>query len=420
MTNWFKPWLAQKKAHDAQCQRNTVLRADHQSLLQKTTQSQQLMVTVSHALRTPMNAILGFMHLLQTRAVDKPEALQLLSEMRRSADHLLTVINDVLDDASLDTGTMALHLETFALRDTLRVAFDLFRIRAQEAGLDYRCEVAEGVPRLIHTDRHRLTQVLVNLLGNAIKFTAQGHVILRVASINEGLEFSVEDTGVGIAETDQARIFERFEQVNLNTPQRHGGYGLGLSISQQLVALMGGCLTVQSTLGKGSTFRFTLPQRAEVLQEKAISATDQVADAKFKSHADKQEEAQTFLVVDDHAINRLLMTQLLKTYWTESQVLVAESGAQALHLLQQHRIDAVLMDMVMPAMDGIETTQALRLNPHMQDIPVLGLTANINPQDLARFNAAGVNALVLKPFDAATLCAQLAQLLREKKSSQDS
>jgi len=416
MMNWLKPWQAQQKAYDVQRQRHAALQAEQQALLQTALQGQRLMVNVSHALRTPMNAILGFMHLLQTRAADAPDAMQLLHGMRRSADHLLTVINDVLDDASLDTGKMALQAETFALRDTLNVAFELFRVRAQDAGLHYSCEVDDAVPLFIHTDRHRLTQVLVNLLGNAFKFTSQGHVCLRVQQSRDGLNFSVEDTGVGIAETDQARIFERFEQAGVNTQRRYGGHGLGLSISQGLVALMGGHMDVQSMLGKGSTFGFMLPLSVQVLPEVPTTT----APVEFKTHDGNQEEARIFLVVDDHAINRLLLTKLLTTHWTQGQVLTAESGAQALSLLQQQRVDAVLMDMVMPEMDGIEATQALRQSPHASDIPVLGLTANINPQDLARFTAAGVNALVLKPFDAAALCQQIERLLKEKKSFQGS
>jgi CheY-like chemotaxis protein/nitrogen-specific signal transduction histidine kinase len=420
MMNWLKPWEGQQKAYDAQRQRHAALTAEQQALLQTTAQSQQLMATVSHALRTPMNAILGFMHLLQTTADDVPDALDLLKNMRRSTDHLLTVINDVLDDASLDTGTIVLQTEPCALRDSLSIAFDLFRMRAQEAGLHYSCEVDDAVPTLITTDRHRLTQVLVNLLGNAIKFTSQGHVTLRVQQTVEGIKFSVEDSGVGISEADQTRIFERFKRADIKTQPRYAGYGLGLSISQRLVVCMGGRMDVQSTLRQGSTFAFTLPHSTAVLPEPASTAGGLATDVKFKIDNEPPQEALTFLVVDDHAINRLLLSQLLKAHWTQCQVLTAESGTHALGMLQQHRIDAVLMDMVMPEMDGIEALQALRQNPHGQDIPVLGLTANIHPQDLARFRAAGVNALVLKPFDAATLCTQIGQLLREKKSSQGS
>lgn len=414
MMRLFKLLQAQKKAYAAQRQRHLVLQAEQQALLQSAAQSQHLMATVSHALRTPMNAILGFLHLVHTRAVDTPDALHLLQGMRRSADHLLTVINDVLDDASLDTGTLALNPETFALRDTLNVAFDLFRVRAQEAGLNYTFVVGEDVPLWMHTDRHRLTQVLVNLLGNALKFTAQGRVTLRVEWTPEGVRFSVEDTGVGIAEADQTRIFERFEQAEPNTQQRYGGHGLGLAISQRLVNLMGGHIHVHSTRGNGATFEFTLPCARLVLPEASqhrvvAEQTDTRPDTAF-----------TFLVVDDHDINRMLLTQLLKTHWTLCEVLEAQNGAQALACLQTHHVDLVLMDMVMPEMDGIETTLALRQRHSATELPVLGLTANIHPQDLARFNNAGANAIVLKPFDAATLCAQIQPWLKEKKSSQGS
>lgn len=419
MMNWLIPWHAQKKAYSVQRQRHAALEAERRALLQISAQGQQLMATVSHALRTPMHAILGFMHLLQTRAADVPEALQLLHGMRRSADHLLTVINDVLDDASLDTGAIAIHAETFPLRETLNVVFDLFRTRAQQMDLRYTCDVADDVPVYIHADRHRLTQVLLNLMGNALKFTTQGHVTLRVQQTSEGVMFSVEDTGLGISETDQARIFQRFEQADPNTQRQYGGYGLGLSISQRLVTLMGGRMCVQSVPGQGSTFGFTLPLSAGRSLD-VTNTTSQVPDDDAHVSAGNLGDVRTFLVVDDHAVNRLLLTQLLKTHCAPCEIFEAESGVQAVHLFQQHRFDLVLMDMVMPEMDGIATMHALRQNPHAPDTPVLGLTANINPQDIARFSAAGVNAVVLKPFDAAKLFARVGQLLKEKKSSQGS
>ena len=416
MMAWLKPWQAQQKAYDAQRKRNVLLQAEHQSLLQTSTQSQQLMGTVSHALRTPMNAILGFMHLLQARVVDAPEALRLLHAMRQSADHLLTVIDDVLDDASLEAGVIAVHTETFALRDVLNICFDLFRQRAQEMGLNYTCEVDADVPQWVCTDRHRLTQIWVNLLGNAFKFTTQGQITLHVQADPEGIRFSVRDTGVGIAETAQARIFERYEQADTNTQSHYGGHGLGLSISRRLVTLMGGRMGVQSEQGKGALFWFTLPLTAAASPDATTTTSSRITTGTDKA----SEQTLRFLVADDHPINRLLLTQLLKTHWKHAEVTEVQSGAQALKLIEQEPFDMVLMDMVMPEMDGIDATQILRQHPHGKHLQVLGLTANINAQDLARFRAAGVNAIALKPFDATTLCNQIAQLLKEKRSSLDS
>jgi CheY-like chemotaxis protein len=414
MMGWCKPWQAQQQAYEVQRQRNAALLAEQQALVQASEQSQHLMATVSHALRTPMNVILGFMHLLQARVGDTPEALQLLHGMRRSADHLLTVINDVMDDASLETGAISVSAETFVLRDVLSVSFDLFHQHAQDANLLYVCEVDEAVPQWVCTDPHRLTQILVNLLGNAFKFTAQGCITLRVQVDPEGLQFSVADTGVGIAETEQARVFERYEQADTHTQSRYGGHGLGLSISKRLVALMGGRMGVHSEQGKGALFWFTLPLTAVASKEMTSPTL-----ARTTTDTENQpEQALRFLVVDDHGINRLLLTQLLKTHWKHAEVVEAQSGLQAVQLVQQQPFDMVLMDMVMPEMDGIEATRALRL--HAQDLRVLGLTANINAQDLTRFRAAGVNAVVLKPFKATALCAQIQQLLKEKKSSRDS
>jgi len=416
MTPWFKPWQAQQQAYEVQRKHNLALQDEHQALQQASAQGQQLMGRVSHALRTPMNAILGFMHLLQARVDDAPEARRLLRAMRQSADHLQTVIDDVLDDASLEAGVIAIHQETFALRDVLCVAFDLFHRRAQDAGLTYTCEVDDAVPHWVCSDRHRVTQILVNLLGNAFKFTAQGQITLRVQIDPEGLRFSVEDTGVGIAASEQARIFERYEQADTSTSSRYGGHGLGLSISNRLVTLMGGRMGVQSEEGKGALFWFTLPLTAEASPIQTAAMRDHTTNDTEKA----QEQALHFLVVDDHPVHRLLLSQLLKTHWKHAVVNEAEGGAQALELLAQQPFDLVLMDMVMPEMDGIAATQAMRQHPHTENTPVLGLTANIHAQDLARFRVAGVNAIALKPFDATALCAQIAQLLKEKKSSRGS
>jgi CheY-like chemotaxis protein/anti-sigma regulatory factor (Ser/Thr protein kinase) len=416
MTPWFKPWQAQQQAYDAQRKRNLALQAEFQALQQASAQGQQLMGRVSHALRTPMNAILGFMHLLQARVDDAPEARRLLRAMRQSADHLQTVIDDVLDDASLEAGVIAINQETFALRDVITIVFDLFHQRAQDAEVIYICEIDEGVPHWVCTDRHRVTQILVNLLGNAFKFTAQGQITLRVQIDPEGLRFSVEDTGVGIAASEQARIFERYEQADTNTATRYGGHGLGLSISSRLVTLMGGRMGVQSEPGKGALFWFTLPLTPEASPEETTATLDDTTSAAENA----LEQAPRFLVVDDHPVHRLLLTQLLKTNWKHAEVMEAETGAQALERLTQQTVDLVLMDMVMPEMDGIAATQGLRQHPNTENTCVLGLTANIHAQDQVRFRAAGVNAIALKPFDATALCTQIAQLLKEKKSSQGS
>ncbi len=402
-----------RQAYQASLQRNMALEKKRKELLRTSALRRQFMATVSHELRTPMNAILGFNNLLLTRVSDNPQALKFLNQTRQSAEHLLTVINDVLDDAQLQDGKINVQADTFALRDTVNTAFDLFVQRAQSKGLKYSYTMDDSVPQWVRADRHRLMQILVNLLGNAIKFTHQGHVTLSVRFQPLGVHFSVRDSGIGIPEAQQSKIFERFMQAEENTQSRYGGNGLGLSITQRLVELMGGHLGFESKPAQGSTFWFTLP-----LVEVAAPVL-QASQTKTPSAPRQAQTAPRFLVADDHPMNALLVCQILKNNWPNCEIVEANNGFKALDALRQQDFDVVLMDMVMPEMDGVEATRALRLtfDQPRRDTPVLGLTANVNPLDLERFAAAGVSAVVLKPFDAAHVCAQVEELLIEKRSS---
>lgn len=400
-----------RQAYKASTQRNLELEKNRKELLRTLALREQFIATVSHELRTPMNAILGFNNLLLSRATDNPQALKILNHTRQSADHLLTVINDVLDYSQLQAGKIKVQSETFALRDTVHTAFDLFAQRVESMHLNYTCTIDDTVPQWVYADRHRLMQVLVNLLGNAIKFTHQGHVTLHVRQQPLCVHFSVRDSGIGISPAQQPKIFQRFVQADDDIQTRYGGNGLGLSITQRLVEIMGGHVGFESKSGVGSIFWFTLP-----LVEVAPPTVDVPHAAQRNTPV---EAVQRFLVVDDHPINRLLVRQILKKHWKNCELVEAENGLKALEAMHQQDFDVILMDMVMPEMDGIEATTALRLtfDQPTRDTPVLGLTANVNPFDLERFAAAGVNSVVLKPFDANKLCAQVEEMLREKRSS---
>ena len=400
-----------RQAYAASLQRNLELEEKRKELLRTAALREQFIATVSHELRTPMNAILGFNNMLLARVADNPQALKILNHTRQSADHLLTVINDVLDYSQLQAGKIKVQSETFALRDTVNTAFDLFAQRVESMHLQYTCTIDDNVPHWVRADRHRLMQILVNLLGNAIKFTHQGHVTLTVRRQPLCVHFSVRDSGIGIPEAQQPKIFQRFVQAEDDIQSRYGGNGLGLSITQRLVELMGGHIGFVSTAGQGSQFWFTLPLvEVEPPNAQVIHTTEL---------ATPIEAVQRFLVVDDHPINRLLVRQILKNHWKNCELVEADNGAKALDALRKQDFDVILMDMVMPEMDGIEATSALRqtFETPVRATPVLGLTANVNPQDLERFLAAGVNAVVLKPFDAVKVCAQVEQMLTEKKSS---
>ncbi len=385
--------------------RQLELQAKQRELVTMLQMREHFIATISHELRTPMNAILGLNAALLERVQDRPHALKVLDYTRQSADHLMTVINDVLDYSQFSSGQITAQAERFALQETIQAAFELFQPKIKSTLLRYVCELEPGVPQWVETDKHRLMQVLVNLLGNAIKFTHQGQVLLRVSVCAEGLEFSVQDTGIGIAQPQQSKIFERFSQADASIQGRFGGSGLGLTISQQLVHILGGELQMESQVGVGSRFWFRLPL-------KAVSPPLAVTPALLVDPVGAQ-KALRFLVVDDHPVNRLLVRLLLQRQWPHAQVFDVEDGALALHALEaEPGFDLVLLDMVMPVMDGIETTRAIRASTHarIRETPVLGLTANVSSVDLAQFQQAGLDGLLLKPFEVERLRSEVDRL----------
>ncbi|PUE61480.1 hypothetical protein B9Z45_06075 [Limnohabitans sp. 2KL-17] len=387
-------------------QKTVSLQAKQVQLEHAQQMQEHFIASVSHELRTPMNAILGLNSVLLERVKDKPQASKVLAYTRQSADHLMTVINDVLDYSQFNTGQISARVERFALRQTVRSAFELFQPKIENTTLRYTCEIGADVPEWVSTDRHRLMQVLVNLLGNAIKFTHQGGVTLQVRALNGGVEFAIQDTGIGIASDQQQKIFERFSQADASIQSRYGGSGLGLTISQRLVQMLGGQLQLESDEGAGSRFWFWLPMQGEQAPTPAMSPPGLAQQL--------TERALKFLVVDDHRVNRLLASQVLMRQWPGSVVDECDDGSKAVQALQAGtRYDLVLMDMVMPVMDGIEATRLIRQShlPGVRATPVLGLTANVNAQDLARFKQSGLNGLLLKPFDLAQLHSEVRRLL---------
>jgi CheY-like chemotaxis protein len=253
-------------------------------------------------------------------------------------------------------------------------------------------------------------QILVNLLGNAVKFTHVGHVRLCVRVQDAGVVFEVQDTGIGIPLEQQERIFQRFTQADPSIHEHYGGSGLGLTISQQLVQLLGGKLGLESHDGAGSLFWFWLPLQA--------LAEPQTPQPPLQRAQPDMQRTWRFLVVDDHPINRLLARQALLRQWPGSEVQECDDGDKAVRMLEaadDQAFDLVLMDMVMPVMDGVEATQKIRQSQQerVRSTPLLGLTANVSTQDLARFEQAGLNGLLLKPFDLERLREEVARLLRE-------
>ena len=371
----------------------------------------RFIASVSHELRTPMNAILGLNEWLLGQIKDNPQAIRLLKQTRQSADHLMTVINDVLDYSQLQSGKIALHRSITPLHQCAQDAFSVLAQLAENKGLKYELRIHPTVPQMVEVDRHRLVQILVNLLGNAVKFTSIGSVTLELNVTESGIRFAVTDTGIGISDEQQQTLFQRFSQADVSIQERFGGSGLGLVISQSLIHWLGGDLKLKREPGSGSEFSFVLPLKKALLPDSQAAPQAQA----LKS----LDWPLRFLVVDDHAVNRLLVQRRLMTTWPKAQVIELVDGSQAVEWLQMHSCDLVLMDMIMPVMDGVEAIQRIRQSsePRIAHTLVIGLTANVNAQDLRRFQDAGLNGLHLKPYDWVELCREMDELLVKKNEA---
>jgi len=377
-------------------------------------QRSNFLAQMSHELRTPLNAIIGYAQLLGRDRAHLTERLASgLATIRESGQHLLTLINDILDLARVEAGKMALHQTAVDLGVFLQVLANIMRVKAEEKGLAFSYELAPDLPAAVTIDETRLRQVLLNLLGNAVKFTDRGQVSLRVlparpADVPEGqdgettarLRFEVADSGIGMSAQQLGRIFQPFEQVS-TTQRRVGGTGLGLAISQQLVQLMGGKIAVASEPGKGSTFWFEIAV--------PVATSSPIAVQPHETLAGYEGERKRLLVVDDVPQNRAMMLNLLQD--AGFVVAAAANGLECLVLLDSFKPDLILMDVMMPVMDGNETTRRIRRMPGWAGIPVIAVTASASAEDERQSRDAGANAFLAKPIDHDLLLRTIGSLL---------
>ena len=374
--------------------RNLELEAASEQLLAAQSHKDEFVAAVGHELRTPMNAILGLNGVLREELADDPVHVDTVEHIRLSTEHLLSVVNDILDFAQLQAGRVQLFPESLVVQDWLAALLPKFSARAQAKGLTWQVQVAPQLPAHIRLDRQRLSQVLAHLLDNAIKFTAQGGITLRLQLQGECLRVEVQDSGRGVAPERHTHIFNRFESADMATHQAFGGTGLGLSICERLVVLQGGRIGVHSEVGQGALFWLELPLQAA--EPAALPAAPGAA-APWSGQAPFD-----LLLVDDNAMNLMVAQLQLRQAWPMARITTAESGAEALAKIQAQHFDLALIDMVMPEMDGLEVTRALRQLPlPLRHLPVIALTANSNPVDRQHCLDAGMNEVLFKPMDPA-------------------
>ncbi len=368
---------------------------------------------VSHEVRTPLNGVLGMAQLLSKTDLDAGQ-LQCLSAISSSGKALLRIINDLLDLSKLDAGKLELERVPLHLADLLTESIAIMRPRADGKGITLDVELGSDIPPVLIGDALRIRQVLLNLVGNAVKFTESGSVKVTasVAARRDDdvvMEFVVTDTGRGIAKDAQAKLFTDYTQESMEVARKYGGTGLGLAICRCLVALMGGMIDFKSTQGKGSSFRFTASMRIDRETELA-----EIRHAAMKSEFDLGRKARScrplkILQVEDNAINRELVDKLLTD--GGHTVVNAKDGFEALEAVEMTAFDAVVMDRHLPGLDGIDTTTRIRRMPRpLRSIPILGLTAGATQSEIEACRSAGMDIIMTKPLNTDELLANLERL----------
>jgi len=371
---------------------------------------QQFLSNMSHEIRTPMNAIIGFTKVLLKTELSAKQKEYLLA-IKMSGDALIVLINDILDLAKVDAGKMVFEQTPFKMAASISAMLHLFETKIQEKNLKLVKEYDPNIPDVLVGDPVRLHQIILNLVSNAVKFTAKGKITVSVNLLSEDekqaiIQFSVTDTGLGIPENKIGKIFENFQQASSGTSRLYGGTGLGLAIVKQLVESQGGTIHVKSVMGHGSTFSFELgflkTSAAAELESEIIELDTELKNIKV-------------LVVEDILLNQLLMKTLLDDFGFERDI--ADNGKVAIEKLRLNTYDVILMDLQMPEMNGFEATDYIR-NIMNSKIPIIALTADVTTVDLAKCKAVGMNDYIAKPVDERVLYSKIINLVKRNVVSE--
>ncbi|HPD65099.1 MAG TPA: response regulator [Bacteroidia bacterium] len=354
---------------------------------------ERFLANISHEIRTPMNGIIGLTNILLGMETNQ-EKIDYLKAIKSSGDNLLVIINDLLDLAKIQSGKIKFEEIDFDLYDQLSTTLKILRVKAEEKNISLNFDFDDNIAKSLKGDYYRLNQVIVNLIGNAIKFTEKGEVRLKVNLLHEEsgkqyLQFDVSDSGIGIPENKIAYIFETFTQATTDTERKYGGTGLGLSICKQLVELQGGKIWVKSKVGVGSTFSFTLGFKVNT------NAVKKEEETVIKSVKEEDWTNYHVLLVEDNKINQLLALKVLKNWGLNIDV--AENGKIATEMVRKKSYDIILMDLQMPVMNGYEATKVIREEFNLK-IPIIAMTASAMRDELESCIYQGMNDYITKPF----------------------
>jgi signal transduction histidine kinase/ActR/RegA family two-component response regulator len=383
---------ARRQQISALQQRGHELQALHTELIRAQSHKDEFIASVGHELRTPMNAILGLNGLLKDQIKDDAVDLRRVNLIRQSTQHLLTVVNDILDFSQLQADRMVLSPQIMALKQHGLAQFERLQHRASLKKIDSHMVFDDTLPTWVSLDPKRFTQTIDNLLENALKFTHEGSIYLRFLHIPSGLRVEVQDTGIGMTDEQMGQAFGRFEKTSSPAIKIYGGTGLGLSICEKLVRLQGGRIGVQSQYNQGSLFWVEIPLTQVPEPQTPMSAT----------HVDLPTRSPThFLIVDDHPVNLMVAQQMVEKNWPQAKISTCSSGRLALQFIQEHDdVDMILLDMFMPDMDGLAVAKAIRQRPAPGNkVAILGVTASSNANDHVLCTEAGMDGLVLKPLE---------------------